>query len=141
MKKNILALAMGLLLSSTSQAQLQEEESIREVIINFASNADNQEAMALGELLDNNFRIVMNQLFGSSEVSLIDKNTYLSKIKTKEWGGDQRQVKIERISVTGKTASVKVILKGSKMSMASFIQLIKNKDGDWKLISDLPTLL
>ena len=142
MKTNVLTLAMSLLLASATSAQSPEEEKlVKQVIINFSSFGDQQDAESLDRLLDANFRVIMNQLFGSKEVSVMDKTTYLGKISAKEFGGDRREVKIENLQIDGKTALARVTLKGSKMTMMSVLQLIKNNAGNWQLISDLPTIL
>ncbi len=142
MKTNILTLAMSLLLTTACNAQsTKEEKLVKQVIINFSSFGDQQDADGLDTLLDANFRIVMNQLFGSKEVSVMDKTTYLKKIRTKEFGGDRREVKIENLQIDGKTALVRVTLKGTNMTMVSMLQLIKNHAGHWQLVSDLPTIL
>lgn len=72
---------------------------------------------------------------------IVPKSVYLKKIKTKEWGGDQRTVSIKQTTINGPTANVKVILKGNKSTMTSLITLIKTKAGKWKIISDVPTIL
>lgn len=118
-----------------------EQTSIEAVIKAFASAGDHQDADALEKVLDVNYRIVMNQLFGSSQVIVMSREAYLAKIKTKEFGGDQRQISIESLSINGNTASAKVHMEGSKMTFVSLLSLVKNAQGEWKLVQDLPTIL
>jgi hypothetical protein len=80
----------------------------------------------------------MNRLFGSTEVSVMPREVYLDKIKSKEFGGDDRKLKIEDINVNGTNASTKVTFKGSKMTFVSIILLVKDGNGQWKLISEVP---
>ena len=107
----------------------------------FAKSGDNQDAAALDKLLDHNFRVVMNQLFGSTGVVVMTKEMYLDKIRNKEFGGDKREVKIEDLKIVGKSAHAKVTLKGSKMTFISFIQLVQDNTGTWKLVSDIPSVI
>lgn len=70
-------------------AESSEEEAIKKVITSFVQAGDNNDANALEKTLDNNYRIVMNRLFGSDEVDIMSKDIYLEKIKSKEYGGDR----------------------------------------------------
>jgi ketosteroid isomerase-like protein len=119
-------------------AQSSESQAIKKVIIAFAKAGDNNDATTLGKYLDTNYRVVMNRLFGSTEVSVMPREVYLDKIKSKEFGGDDRKLKIEDINVNGTNASTKVTFKGSKMTFVSIILLVKDGNGQWKLISEVP---
>ncbi|NOQ74176.1 MAG: DUF4878 domain-containing protein [Crocinitomix sp.] len=139
MKKSILILMIAMLGTATN-AQENEEKSIKEVITNFAKAADESNAEMLATYLDENYRIVMNRLFGSETVSIINKTDYLAKIETKEWGGDKRTVEVHSIVINGATASAHVTLKGEKSTFISIFTLIKNAAGEWRLLSDTPTI-
>jgi hypothetical protein len=142
MKKMLTLLAAGLLLSTISYGQKDKsQEPIIETIKRFAASADQQDAVALDGLLDANFRVIMNQMFGSEDVLIMDKKVYLQKIKDKEFGGEEREITIENIAVLGKTASAKVSFKGSKLTFVSFLQLVQDSKGSWKLINDMPTVI
>ncbi len=142
MKKNVLVIVIAMVTSTTAWAQMPgDEQAVKEAVVRFAQSADQQNADALDELLDANFRVVMNRLFGSSEVSVLTKDIYLDKIRNKEFGGEERKVQIEEVAITGNTASAKVTFRGSKASFTSFLQLIKTEEAHWKLISDLPTII
>ncbi len=127
---------LSLILSVNTFAS-EDMQAITTTIFAFAEAGDENNADELANYLDENYRIVMNQLFGSETVSIMDRQTYLDKIKSKEFGGDKREVIIESITLNGNTAYVKVIMKGKMMSTISLIGLVKNKDGIWKLISDI----
>ena len=118
----------------------EDMQAISKTIFAFAKAGDENNADELANYLDENYRIVLNQLFGSETVSIMDRQTYLDKIRSKEFGGDKREVIIESITLNGNTAYVKVIMKGKMMTTISLIGLVKNKDGIWKLISDIPVI-
>ncbi|NJM94210.1 MAG: nuclear transport factor 2 family protein [Cytophagales bacterium] len=62
------------------------------------------------------------------------------KIRSKEYGGDQRQVTIDQVVINGEVASAKVTFAGTKMTFVSIIGLVKDDQGRWKLISDMPVV-
>ena len=142
MKKLFVAFIVSLFFVSCIQAQTPgAEKAVKTTIMKFAKSADKQDADALDKILDDNFRIVMNQLFGSTEAVVMNKTAYLGKIRTKEFGGDKRQVKIENLDINDKTATAKVTFRGSKLTLATYLLLIKTHSGNWKVVSDLPTVL
>jgi len=122
------------------QAQTSDKKEIHKTIAAFSEAGDQHSVSKLDNLLDANYRVVMNRLFGSQEVNVVPKSVYLDKIRTKEWGGDSRKVTIDNLTVNGNTAFAKVTLKGNKATFVSLMSLVKNQDGTWKLISDIPTV-
>ena len=119
-------------------AQENETVKIKEVITAFSKAGDAQDYKSLDNYLDDNYRVVMNRLFGSKEMSVMPKSIYLDKIKSKEFGGDQRSLSFKNISVNGSTASAEVSFVGSKLTFHSIILLAKDEKNTWKLISDVP---
>jgi len=119
-------------------AQKQEKAKIMEVITAFSKAGDEYDYESLDNYLDDNYRVIMNRLFGSKELAVIPKSVYLDKIKSKEFGGDKRSLTFKDITVNGSTASVEVSFVGSKMTFNSIILLAKDEKNTWKLISDLP---
>ena len=119
-------------------AQNSQDQSIKKVILAFAKAGDTNNAEDLNIYLDDNYRVVMNRLFGSNDVTVMSRDMYIEKIRSKEFGGDSRTVKFHSITVNGNTASVRVTMTGTKMTFHSILNLIQNKDGQWKLISDMP---
>ncbi len=140
MKKTLLAGMLAVFTATTALSQNPEEKAVKVAITNFAIAADNSDNVAIAKLLDDNFRIVMNQLFGSKEVSIMPKSVYVEKIRTKEFGGEPRKVTIENVMVNGNTASARVTYAGAKMTFVSLTSLIKNVDGQWKLVSEMPVV-
>lgn len=128
------------LAGSTLLAQSSDYAAITETIMAFAKAGDGNDAKALAQCLDDNYRIVMNRMFGSQEVSVMPRVVYLEKIRTKEFGGDAREVRIEGIQINGNTATARVDMVGQQMTLASTMVLVKDTEAVWKIVSDVPTL-
>jgi hypothetical protein len=141
MKTKMMIGLMSLMTGVVGRASTDDLKAIEQVIRLFAKAGDQNNADELEKYLDTNYRIVMNQLFGSAEVTVMTREVYLEKIRTKEFGGDTREVTIESITLNGKTAVAKVIFKGTKMTFVSMISLVQDQQGLWKLISDTPVIL
>jgi len=140
MKNTILINAIILLFAVSSNAQSSDEKAIKETIIAFSKTGDVNDADKLATYLDDNYRIVMNRLFGGQEVSIMPKEVYLEKIRTKEYGGDSRTVEIESMIINGSTASVKASFLGTKMTFVSILTLIKDGNSRWKIVGDMPVV-
>ncbi len=121
--------------------KMDEEKLVREAISKFAKAADERDEKALDEVLDNTFRLALNQMFGGKDVSLIDKNGYLERIREKKFGGDKREVTVENVIVMNNNASARVTLKGSKFTLVTLLQLGKSNEGVWKIVNDMPSVL
>lgn len=141
MKKLTLVAFISLIASSIGCAQTSEIKAIEKTITAFSKAGDENNANELEKYLDDNHRIVMNRLFGSQEVTVMLKSVYVDKIRNKEFGGDTRKLTIANVIVNGSTANAKVTFQGSKMTMVSLITLVKNSDGVWKIISDVPVII
>jgi len=139
MKKiKLIAVVFSFFTMVACSAQKSEMKNIESTINQFVKAGDNSDAKKLATYLDDNFRVVMNRLFGSDQVATMEKSVYLEKIRSKEFGGDNRTVEIENILINGSTASAKVNLKGSKMTFISLLTLVQGADGNWKIIADTP---
>ena len=64
-------------------AQTKDHKAITEVITTFSKAGDKNDYSKLNDCLENNYRIVMNRLFGSKELTIIPKSVYLEKIINK----------------------------------------------------------
>ncbi|MEP2670880.1 MAG: nuclear transport factor 2 family protein [Cyclobacteriaceae bacterium] len=122
---------------NVSKAQTEKEE-VKNVITQFVQAADQQDAEQVASILHEDFRVVMNQLFGSNEVSTMSKSVYVQLIRDKKMGGEKRTIDFVSVDVVNQNASVKVLLKGKTMVFESLLHLIKTTDGKWQLINDLP---
>ncbi len=138
---NILVIVFGALVFSVAQAQDPSVEQIKKTISQFATAADYQDPIIMEEVLDANFRVVMNGLFGSEGVAIMTREEYLSKIKNKEFGGEKRELTIANVTINGKTANALVTFRVSKMTFVSTLLLVLTTDGRWKLVADLPSVI
>ncbi|BDS15528.1 nuclear transport factor 2 family protein [Aureispira anguillae] len=115
-------------------------KAIVEAVENFASNADQQNVAKMEKTLHKDFRAVLNQLFGSKEVSITNKESYLELLKAKKIGGDTRIVTINSVDIQGKNAFVKATFKGKKLNFNTYLLLVEEEKGLWKIISDTPLI-
>ncbi|WP_339792994.1 nuclear transport factor 2 family protein [uncultured Imperialibacter sp.] len=138
---NIMMTVFGTMVFSIAQGQETGVEEVKKTIMQFATAADYQDPIILEEVLDANFRVVMNRLFGLEGVTIMPREVYLAKIKNKEFGGDKREVTISNVTINGNTANALVSFKGSKMTFVSTLLLVLTKEGKWKLVADLPNVI
>jgi hypothetical protein len=131
----------GTMVFSIAQGQETNVKDVKQTINQFATAADYQDPIILEEVLDANFRVVMNRLFGSEGVAIMPREVYLAKIKNKEFGGDKREVTISNVTINGNTANALVSFKGSKMTFVSTLLLVLTSEGKWKLVADLPNVI
>lgn len=139
MKKYLLSLLI-MLTATASFAQQADEKAIKQTITEFAQAGDAQDADKLATYLDANYRVVMNQLFGSTEVAVMPREAYLQKIRAKEFGGDSRQLTFQHIEINGNTACARVTMAGKKATFKSLLVLVKDKNNKWLIVSDVPTM-
>jgi hypothetical protein len=132
---------MFLTISNLFGQKMEEEKLVKEAISKFAKAADERDEKALDEVLDNSFRLALNQMFGGKDVSVIDKKGYLERIREKKFGGDKREVTIEKVEIMNNNASARVTLKGTKFTLVTLLQLGKSSDGVWKIVNDMPSVL
>ncbi len=122
---------------SSIQAQTAESE-VRETVLAFAKGGDQQDVEALDALLHDTYRVLWHD-GQKAEAIVVDKETYLSKIRSKEWGGDKRTVNIEQVQITDDAnAVVKAIFIGDKADFHGYYSLINN-DGTWQIVQDFVT--
>jgi hypothetical protein len=138
---SIMMTVFGTMVFSIAQGQETGVEEVKKTIMQFATAADYQDPIILEEVLDTNFRVVMNRLFGSEGVTIMPREVYLAKIKNKEFGGDKREVTISNVTINGNTANALVSFKGGKMTFVSTLLLVLTKEGKWKLVADLPNVI
>ncbi|MEQ8808665.1 MAG: nuclear transport factor 2 family protein [Imperialibacter sp.] len=138
---NIMMTVFGTMVFSIAQGQETGVEEVKKTIMQFATAADYQDPIILEEVLDTNFRVVMNRLFGSEGVAIMPREVYLAKIKNKEFGGDKREVTISNVTINGNTANALVSFKSNKMTFVSTLLLVLTKEGKWKLVADLPNVI
>lgn len=137
MKTLITILTFTMMINLSTHAQT-DKIAIEQLITQFAKAGDQRDAVSLKNLLHDDFRLVMNRLFGSEKVDLLGKSAYLKMIEEGKIGGDTRTLKILSIDITQNNAMAKAALKGKALTFESYYQLVKNGEGQWQLINDLP---
>lgn len=140
MKTTILTSLLAYFTFDISISPSDTERAIKEVVMEFMEAADAQDVERMEAVLDPDYRIVMNQLFGSDKTVIMNRETYLQKINSNELGGDHRSAVFRDMLVNGHSATVLVLFKGEKRSFTSLLTLIQDARGTWKLISDVPVL-
>lgn len=133
--------ALFLLASFTCQAQQATDlAQIQAVVREFSAAGDQQNTARLDKILHPQYRAIVNRLFGSPDLSLMDKALYLQLMSDKKIGGDTREVFLLQTDISGTTASVKAIFLGKILRFTTFISLVKLPDGTWQIIADMPEI-
>jgi hypothetical protein len=112
-------------------------EKIEQAITNFVKGGDNSDTILLDRVLHKDFRVTNNGFMGTSGVTIIDKQKYLSNIKAGIFGGLPRIMKIENIDDSETIAMVKLRLESSENYFVSYNSLVLDIDNEWKLINNL----
>ncbi|MBI1192757.1 MAG: DUF4440 domain-containing protein [Bacteroidetes bacterium] len=140
MYKPMFVLAGLMVLVTVTFAQSADVSSVRKTVEAFALAADQSDVDRLDALLHPEFRIAMNRLFGSQDLVLMSKAGYLEKIRAKEFGGTPRTLVMTDVQVKGTTATVSAVFKGSSMSFHSYLTLVQDAGGQWRVVQDVPVL-
>ncbi|MEM9887118.1 MAG: nuclear transport factor 2 family protein [Bacteroidota bacterium] len=117
-----------------------DTEAIIQAVELFSDSADKRNVKAMETIMHADFRAIVNRVFGSAEVSIMDKSLYLDLLKQGKLGGEEREVTIESIHLEGHNALVKATLEGKELRFITFMQLVKATSGEWKVISDMPNI-
>lgn len=116
---------------------MTKKEKIEQAITNFVKGGDNSDTALLDKVLHKDFRVTNNGFMGTSGVTIIDKQKYLSNIKDGIFGGLPRIMKIETIDDSETIAMVKLRLESSENYFVSYNSLVLDIDNEWKLINNL----
>lgn len=116
---------------------MPQKEKIEQAITNFVKGGDNSDHLLLDKVLHKDFRVTNNGFMGTSGVTIIDKQKYLSNIKEGIFGGLPRIMKIETIDDNETIAMVKLRLESSENYFVSYNSLVLDIDNEWKLINNL----
>lgn len=116
---------------------MKESDKIQQAIIDFVKGGDISDIELLDKVLHKDFRVTNNGFMGTSGITIIDKNGYLSKIKNGVFGGLPRKMKIEEIDQSGIIASVKLRIESSENDFISYNSLVLDTDNKWKIINNL----
>ncbi len=113
------------------------KQKIEQAITDFVKGGDNSDVALLDKVLHENFRVSSNGFMGTSGVTILDKQKYLSNIKSGIFGGLPRTMKIENIDENETIAMVKLRLESSENYFISYNSLVLDIDSQWKLINNL----
>lgn len=113
------------------------KEKIELAVTNFVKGGDNSDVAVLDKVLHNDFRVTNNGFMGTSGVTLIDKQKYLSNIREGIFGGLARKMTIESIDYSETIAMVKLRLESSENHFVSYNSFVLDIDNEWKLINNL----
>ncbi|MDP1802697.1 MAG: nuclear transport factor 2 family protein [Bacteroidota bacterium] len=116
---------------------MKTTEKIEQAITDFVRGGDKSDTVMLDKVLHKDFRVTNNGFMGTSGVTIIDKQTYLSNIKNGIFGGLPRKMTIESIDVSETIAMVKLRLESSENYFVSYNSLALDSDNEWKLINNL----
>src|SRR6478609_2205170 len=112
-------------------------DKIIQTITDFVKGGDNSDTTLLDKVLHKDFRVTNNGFMGTSGVTIIDKQKYLTNIKDGIFGGLPRKMAIENIDVSETIASVKLRLESSENHFVSYNSLVLDSDNEWKIINNL----
>ena len=113
------------------------EERIKQAITDFVRGGDNRDITLLEKVLHPEFRVTNNGFMGNPGITIIDKETYLSNIKTGIFGGLPRKMIIESVDCHETIAIVKLHLESSENHFLSYNSMVLDTDNEWKLINNL----
>ncbi|TYA92196.1 nuclear transport factor 2 family protein [Seonamhaeicola marinus] len=142
MKKLILILTIALLASKLTNAQNNDEiESIKTSLLAYISAGDKNDGQALKKQLHNDFRVALYDA-NKKTPTILDRNTYVSFIEKKKFGGYTRTAKFHNIQTIEKNMStVNVTLTSpGKPTLKNFYSLVKQND-NWLVLQDYVTLI
>jgi len=133
------ALFSMLELNNHRNIAVDAQVEVRKIIELFVTAGDARDTSQLDIVLHDHFRVVANQLMGSSAINVLTKDQYLALMSEGKLGGDTRTLDIQSLQIIGKNASAKVKIVGKALTFESFYLLIQDNKGQWQLLHDLPS--
>lgn len=112
-------------------------DKIKQAITDFVKGGDNSDTALLDKVLHKDFRVTNNGFMGTSGVTVLDKEKYLTNIRDGIFGGLPRIMTIESIDESTTIASVKIRLESSENHFISYNSLVLDTDNEWKIINNL----
>jgi len=116
---------------------MSQKENIQQAITNFVKGGDTSDVALLETVLHAEFRVTNNGFMGKPGITIIDRQTYLSNIRTGIFGGLPRTMIIESIDESGNIAMVKLRLESSENYFVSYNSMVLDTDHTWKLINNM----
>lgn len=115
-----------------------ENKAVIEAVNQFVKSADSRNTEGMKSILHDEFRAVINRLFGNDGVSIMTKEVYLQMLADGKIGGDERKVEILSVDVINNNASVKARFTGKEYVFDTYLLLVKQSNNEWKVINDMP---
>ena len=143
MKKIIFLIPIVLFFSCSSIAQNPQkmEKQIKKTVKGYIQAGDDNDAKALDNYLQENFRVA---LYDQKEdiIKILDKKTYRTLIENKTFGGYPRSANFHSIEMIGENmATVQVTLTSpGKPTLKNFYSLAKTGK-DWFVVQDFVTMI
>jgi|GEM_PF-2661871 len=125
---------------SPSRLEIEQVEAVESCIHTFAKAADQQDLEGLQAILHSEYRTVLNKAFGSDEVTVLNKETYISMAKGGKIGGKPRDIKIISLDIQSEVARATVVLESKETRFTSFFSMIRDPKGNWLMVEDLPQI-
>ena len=136
----LLVSSSALKAQSPSAVEIEQIEAVKNCILSFASAADAQDTKKLDQILHPSYRTVLNKAFGSDEVSVLSKDDYIGMAKAGKIGGSEREVHILSLDIQNEIARATVVLQSETTRFNSYFSMVRNAQGEWQMISDLPQI-
>lgn len=131
MKKHSILLAVLTLISFNSFSS--EKSDIKNVIKKFAKFDNTYDHENISKVIDNNFSIKMHSMKDQKKIDKIPLSAYINGLKAKKFGGNNKKLKIETVSIFKNYAQVNFSLTGEKISFKHFANLVE-LNGEWKIL-------
>ena len=116
---------------------MTEQNKIVAATNTFLQAADESNLTALSNSIHDKFVNLQKDFFDQKGVYSIDKNEYLELVRTHQFGGTPREVKILSVEIMEDFAIVKAHLQSKQLIFKSHIALAKVSDS-WTVICNLP---
>lgn len=117
---------------------MTQQKEIIHTITDFIKGGDQSDIKKLDEVMHSQFRNVQNGFLEEKGLTIIDKDKYLSLIGQKIFGGLPREMDIVSLDRAGTIAVAKVLLKSPKLKFISFISLVLDEQGNWRVMDNFP---
>ena len=140
MKTVVMLLFVSLLSTNfeTKTSKKEEKEAIKKTVTTYLKGGDERNSTLLNEAMHEDFRVVLHRAFGGEKTSVLSKETYVKMVEDEKLGGTKRTVKFKSVDYSGNVATVKANLESDKLIFESYYDLVKNTDGKWQIVSDMP---
>lgn len=127
--RKFLALIPILLLTSTAHAS--DMDDVKNVIEHYANYDNTYNAEGLEEVTDASFHFMMHASGDTETVTTIPREAFLKGIAAKQFGGNNKALKIENVVIQGNIANVYFTHTGKNAGFHHFMNLIK-LNNKWK---------